>query len=60
MIILTGLLFGSDSIVGFIVGLNLVGIFLVMQSALTGTALKNAKEWHDNSTEENEADKKRQ
>ena len=40
-------MFGADSIVGFLIGLNLVGIFLVLQSVITGTVLKNAKDYHD-------------
>ena len=52
LIVGTGVIFGSDAIVGLIMGITLVGIFLISQSLITGSALKNARDYHENNIDQ--------
>ncbi len=43
VILAIGYLFGGDSIAGFAVGFNLIGLYSVIDDLITGHSLRNAK-----------------
>jgi len=38
-------LLGGDAIAGFCIGLNLVGLHMIVVSLIAGHSLRNAREW---------------
>ena len=46
-IILIGGLFGGEAIIGFVLGLNVVGMHMTLMQILLGNSLKAAKHYND-------------
>ena len=43
-----GILLGAEAVIAFLLGINLVGIYLAFSSLIIGYSIKNAREYNKN------------